>query len=167
MSLPIDHDALATYLNDHLAASVGALDLFKQIEEAHASDPIGRELAPLRAALEEDQQLLRAIIESIGATESSVRQAAAWLGEQVARIKLGPDTDSYSGLKLLEAFDVLALGFGGRSALWRTLAHLRFDPPAGSSADFSQLAARVQQHMGVMERLRLEAAVRALTSAAI
>jgi hypothetical protein len=47
------------------------------------------------------------------------------------------------------------------------LAHLRFDPPAGSNADFRQLAERVQQHLGVMERLRLEAAVRALASPAI
>jgi hypothetical protein len=162
MSQPIDRNSLGIYLNDHLAASVAALELIGRMEKAHAESPLGNWMASLRETLEQEQAVVCALIDSIGATESPVRKAVAWLGEKVARLKVGPGTDDASGLMLFEALEALSLGFWGRGALWRTLTHVGIQAPAGTEADFPALARRAEQQLAAMDHLRLEASMTAL-----
>ena len=72
--------ALRTYLNDHLAGSVAAVELLDHLADLH-SDPEGKRFfTELRAEVEEDQEVLQQLLETVGGKESAVRKAAAWNG---------------------------------------------------------------------------------------
>ena len=47
---------LATYLNDHLAGSVVALEMLEHLERAHAETPVASFALWLRAEIAEDRQ---------------------------------------------------------------------------------------------------------------
>jgi hypothetical protein len=74
--------SLTTYLDDHLAGSVAALELLDHLLALHS----GAEREPfteLRTEIQEDQQVVRELLEQLGEKESSVRKAAAWLSEKL------------------------------------------------------------------------------------
>ncbi len=68
---------LATYLNDHLAGSVAAVELLTSLEASQANMGIGRFLAELRTEVEADQQKLESLMERLQIQVSRPRQAAA------------------------------------------------------------------------------------------
>ncbi len=158
-----DRAALLVYLNDHLAGSMVALTLMGRICAAHADSDLGALLTTLRAEVEEEQTLLRALVTSAGGTESTLAQAVAWVGEKLSRRKIGPGTADDSGLVLFEALELLTLGFVGRQALWRTLAELARVTGIRSDTDFAALVRRTESHLSALESLRLRAAMTALT----
>src|SRR5688572_29804015 len=110
---------LATYLNDHLSGATAALELLEHMEKAH------EELAPflrkLRHDIELDRKELEALMGRLGATRGAVRQAAAWVAEKFARLKMKVDDPSGTKLKLLESLEAVAIGIHGKGALWRAL----------------------------------------------
>jgi hypothetical protein len=53
---------IATYLNDHLAGSVVALELLEQMEAEHAGTPLEHFLAELRADIAADGQELESLM---------------------------------------------------------------------------------------------------------
>ncbi len=74
---------LTTYLNDHLAGSVAALELLDDLV-AHPAEPDDRAyFTELRSDIAADQDVLRALLSEIGSGESSVRKAAGWLAEKL------------------------------------------------------------------------------------
>ncbi|HEX9444233.1 MAG TPA: hypothetical protein VGA73_08925, partial [Candidatus Binatia bacterium] len=80
---------LATYLNDHLAGSMAALEHLRDLEQtAPAMAPA---LAELRCDIESDRKALESLIHRLGLTESRARQAGAWLAEKAARLKMRVD----------------------------------------------------------------------------
>ena len=53
---------IATYLKDHLAGGVAALELLEQLEEGHTGTPLERFFAELRADVAADRQELEAVM---------------------------------------------------------------------------------------------------------
>jgi len=162
MNTAVDRDALTTYLNDHLAGSVAALDLMDHLAEGEQEPGFEAWLAELRADVKQEQRTLQELVDSIG-SENPVAQAMAWMGEKMARIKVGRSAADPASLRRFEALEALALGFCGRRMLWRTLAHLAEHSPLRSGLSFDELAARVEPHIAALEKLRLQAALDALT----
>src|SRR5436190_11587449 len=113
---------LATYLSDHLAGAVVALELLEHLGNVHA----GTELAAFFARLREDILADRAELESLtgraGGSTGTVRAAVAWLGEKAARLKLRMDDAAGGDFRLLEAVELVAIGIDGKRALWLALA---------------------------------------------
>ncbi|MGH7792081.1 MAG: hypothetical protein ACREOB_07160 [Thermodesulfobacteriota bacterium] len=93
------NDNLATYLNDHLAGSVAALELLAYLEEQHAGTPVER----------------------LDIVQSRPRKATAWLAEKITQIKLRLDDPTGGALRLLEGLEAVAIGIEGKRALWRAL----------------------------------------------
>jgi len=82
---------LGTYLNDHVAGSVLALELLDHLIDL--PEALDRKLlAQLRAEIQEDQDVLRQLLRSLGAKESTARKAAAWLTEKLG-CALRPEHD--------------------------------------------------------------------------
>ncbi len=159
----IDRDSLHTYLNDHLAASVAALDLMGRIANAHAGTPLGNTVARLQGEVSVEQETLRTLVQEVGGTESATKRVAAWVGEKVSRLKIGPGQKDESGLELFEALEALAIGFWGRGTLWRTLDRVRQEAPLPDTIDFAKLARQAATQLDELEVVRLEAALVALT----
>lgn len=159
----VDRATLARYLADHLAGSVAALGLVERVSVVHAETPLGSTLGQLLAELQREQGLVRGLLESLGATESPLANGVAWLGERFSRLKIGPGTDDASGLMLFEALELLSAGFWGRRSLWRALAHLEQQVPGVTTIDCVAMADRAEAQIEILERLRLDASVAALT----
>ena len=150
-------DALTTYLNDHLAGSVAAIELLDHLRELSRGTERERVLAILQSEIEEDQAVLLGLLHESGGKESRVRKAAAWLTEKLGEAKLKLDDPGSGSLRLLEALETLGLGILGKLALWRALEAAREEVPQLRKADFAKLKSRAQaQHDRVdAERLRV------------
>jgi hypothetical protein len=149
--------ALLTYLNDHLAGSVAALELLDLLRDT--SRPGEREsYIRLQSEVEEDQQVLKGIIHRLGGKESRVRKAAAWLTEKVGRAKLQLDDPGDGELRTLEALETLGLGIQGKLALWRALEMVEGAMPEFGALDFPGLQRRALDQFERVDRLRRQAA---------
>ena len=157
---------LATYLNDHLAGAVGAIELMAHVEHAYDGHPAAAALGPLRRDIEADRDALRAIIERLDVHEKALRKAAGWLGERLLRLKLRVDDPAGGALRLFESLETIALGLEGKRTLWHALAAVAPSVPALQGVDYDRLIARAQAQRGMVEPLRLDAAREAFTAAA-
>jgi hypothetical protein len=144
---------LHTYLNDHLAGSVAAIELLDNLIGHHSEDRFGKFFSDLRDDIHADQEKLRDLIGKVGGKESALRKVAGWVSEKFGRVKIGDTDDS---AELLQALEGLALGVTGKQLLWRSLAAIAPNFPALQGTDFSELEKRAQEQFGRVETLRIE-----------
>lgn len=156
------NEHLATYLNDHLAGSVVALELLEHLETEHAGKSLERFFADLRGDVAQDAEQLEALMERLGVARSRTRQASAWLSEKVAQVKLWVDDPHGGEFRLLQALEFLALGIEGKKSLWDTLAAVADDEPRLRGLDYARLTQRAAEQKATVERERIAAARRAL-----
>ena len=154
---------LGTYLNDHVAGSVLALELLDHLIDLPEA-PDRKLLTQLRIEIQEDQDVLRQLLRSVGVKESTARKAAAWLTEKLGRAKLRIDESGSGELRMLEGLETLALGIQGKLALWRSLATLRDVVPPLKTLDLARLQSRALEQFEQVDRLRLDAVRRILGS---
>jgi hypothetical protein len=155
------HDHLATYLNDHRAGAVAALELLEHLEKAHAGAPIARTVSELRAEIEVDRQTLESLMKRLHVTKSWPRQATAWLAERLAWLKLRLDDSGEGSFRLFESLEAVSLGIEGKLGLWRALAAIAPTVPDVGGLDYEMLIRRAADQRGRAETLRLGAAQRA------
>ena len=150
-------EVFTTYLNDHLAGSVAALELVGHLLESSKGTARENLFVTLKTEIEADQVVLQDLLRQAGGRESKVRRAAAWLGEKLGEAKLKIDDTGTGELALLEALETLALGIQGKLALWRALEAARGRRSEIQKLDLATLKSRaIAQHERVdAERLRV------------
>jgi hypothetical protein len=168
-NVPTDHarfivanESLATYLNDHLAGSVVALELLDHLEEDGAGTAEASLLTDVHADIEADRQELEAFMAQIGIAVSAPKKATGWLVEKLSELKLNLDDAGGGALRRLEALEMVSLGIAGKQALWDALAAAAEDAPELNGLDYARLGQRAETQRGMVERLRLHAAKEAL-----
>jgi hypothetical protein len=149
------HERLNLYLNDHLAGSVGAIELLDNLVEQHSEDRFGKFFRDLGDDIRADQEALRDLVGKIGGKESALRKATGWVTEKIGRYKLGDAQDS---AELIQALEGLALGITGKKLLWRSLGAIASSFAALQGTDFSALEKRAQEQFERVEGLRLQMA---------
>ena len=107
--------ALTTYLQDHLAGAMHAIELLKAIRDHYAGKPLGRFASELLIDIEADRDVLARLTENTGGASGGPKEWASWLAEKVSRLKL--KHDSGDGLGTFEALEFLVLGIHGKRAL--------------------------------------------------
>jgi uncharacterized protein YjeT (DUF2065 family) len=145
---------LDSYLNDHLAGSVSALELIEHWAHLHDGKPLGAFFSEIEAEVRADQNTLRNVMNSLGIKESAVRKAGAWVAEKVGRARLtiaGAEPDS---LGLVLTLEGLILGIVGKKLLWRALAAANLQL---SGYDFEGLRRRAEQQIEQIEAQRVRA----------
>jgi hypothetical protein len=65
---------IATYLNDHLAGAIAAIELLEHLEAAHASTSLAAFLVELRTHIVADRQELEALLGQLQVAESRTRK---------------------------------------------------------------------------------------------
>ncbi|MES2599003.1 MAG: hypothetical protein V4662_26980 [Verrucomicrobiota bacterium] len=145
---------LLTYLTDHLAGSVAALELLDFLISSASSD--SEQLTGLKESIDQDQTLLKELIERVGGGESEFKNAGAWAAEKVL---LGKWKAGDASLGRLEALEVLVLGIEGKLRLWRSL-HV-----VDLGLNLPELEIGARQQIDLVEAMRLQAATDALVNA--
>ncbi len=154
-------EALGTYLHDHHAGSVGAVELVERTIRENEGAPLAARLSRVLEEIRKDQAALEDLIERVGAGQSAVKKAGAWLAEKAGRLKLG-GTDEPGELARLESLELLTVGILGKRALWRALRTVAPKHEALRGMDFDLLERRAVEQHDEVEALRLEAARTAL-----
>ncbi len=149
---------LETYLQDHYAGAVGAIELLEHLSASVGDQPLADFFRRLLAEVRADHRTLHEIMSTLGIEESRLRDAGAWLGEKFGRVKLGFTGDEKSGLRLLQALETLAIGITGKLLLWRALARAQESAPVLQQTDFEHLQARAQEQLDGVEKQRLDTA---------
>lgn len=149
---------LPIYLNDHLAGSLGALQMLEDIIAHHEGKPLEPFLKVLRDDIAADQKELKQLIQYLGIDESSVRKAGAWVAEKLSRAKLGVGDSGEPNLELLQSLESLSLGITGKRWLWHTLGQAAASAPRLSGFDFARLEKRAADQFDRVETQILEIA---------
>jgi len=156
------NEHLATYLNDHLAGSVAAIELIESLESSHEGTPVATFVRQLRADIEADQKELQRLMTSLEISESRTRQASAWLTEKLTSLKLRFDDSEDGNLRLFESLEALSLGIEGKLSLWRALSAVAEASPELRILDYDVLQTRAQEQRERVESKRIEVARRIL-----
>lgn len=154
---------IATYLNDHLAGSVVALELLEYLEKADAASEFQQFFREMRTDITADRRELEGLMQQLNVAVSSMRQAIAWLAEKSTQIKLRLDDPADGSLRFLEAVEGVALGVDGKRALWRALNAAAQRAPELSGPDYARLERRADEQRQRLETVRLQAALAALS----
>jgi hypothetical protein len=149
---------LSSYLNDHLAGSVGALELLDRLIDTYKGKPLERFFRDLRNEIAADQETLKGLIARLGGKESAVRKAGAWIVEKLSRAKIQLSETREGELGLFLALEGLALGINGKRSLWRALATASEAAPHLRGPDYAALEKRAVEQHDRVEAKRLEVA---------
>jgi hypothetical protein len=152
---------LDSYLNDHLAGSVSALELIAHWAHLHKGRPLGVFFSQIDKEIRADQSVLRSLMRRLNIEESSLRKAGAWAAEKVGRVRLMIAGGEQGSLGLVLTLEGLIMGIVGKKLLWRSLAAANLAELNGY--DFRELERRAEQQIERIETERIRAAQLLLT----
>ena len=154
---------LDSYLNDHLAGSISAMELIDHWAEIHKGEPLGSFFVEIQREIEADQDTLRKVMRNLGVDESKVRKAGAWAAEKVGRARLMIAGDEPGRLGLVLTLEGLIMGVTGKKLMWASLAAAKL--PRLSSYNVEQLQRRAEQQIERIEAERISAVREAFSEA--
>jgi hypothetical protein len=158
-------DALPTYLHDHLAGAQFAVELLETIAKEHAADALGAFASGLLREIQADRRVLEGLAEKVGGSASTLKTAAAWLGERAARWKLRHDQHDPFGM--FEAAETLCLGVLGKKSLWAALKAASPRDGRLLGPDYDGLQERADTQYRDLENWRIQLASTALSPTAL
>jgi len=153
---------LDSYLNDHLAGSISALELIAHWAKVHKGEPLGSFFVETEREIKADQDTLRDVMRTLGVEESKVRQAGAWAAEKVGRARLMIAGDEQGSLGLVLTLEGLIMGVTGKKLMWRALAAAKL--PGLNSYNFEPLQRRAEQQVERIEAERISAVCQAFAA---
>jgi hypothetical protein len=139
---------LRTYIEDHLAGSVAALQMLDDLVSDEPEGVWAVELARLKDEIAADKDVLRNALHRLDGSESTIKEAGAWVAQKMMRGKLNKGQP----LAVLEALEMLSLGMEGRLRLWRALRVVDL------GLDLPTLEKRAADQLRQVEAMRMEAA---------
>ena len=146
---------LDSYLNDHLAGSVSALELLEHWVRVHDGEQLADFFRDIKAEVRQDQEKLREVMHSLGIEESNVRQAGAWAAEKVGRVRLMIAGDEPRSVGLMLTLEGLIMGVTGKKLMWRALAAANL--PQLNGYHFEEVQRRAEQQIERLEAERMRA----------
>ncbi|MDX6630875.1 MAG: hypothetical protein QOH00_3121 [Gaiellales bacterium] len=162
MTTDTDHDALRTYLNDHLAGSTLGADHARQLEEMLDGEPEAQTMADVANEIDEDREILLGLMGRLGASKNPVKAATAWVAEKAGRIKFSGVSSQNRALGIFLALETMSLGVEGKRDLWIALRTIATDVPELGTVDLDDLIARAESQRSRLETMREKFARRAL-----
>lgn len=153
---------LGTYLNDHLAGSVAGAERFARLAAALAHSPAGPALARIAGEVAEERDELRSIIESLDLRpQNRVKQASAWVGEHVSRLKASRRSLRRRRTDALLEVELLRSALVGKLGVWQVLEDLG-DVPGVERSRMTELRARTLEQVATMDEVHAQVRARVL-----
>ena len=154
---------LDSYLNDHLAGSISALELIAHWVKVYKGEPLGSFFLETEREIKADQDTLRDVMRALGIEESKMRQAGAWVAEKVGRARLIIAGNEPGSLGLVLTLEGLIMGVTGKKLMWAALAAAKLPPL--NTYNFEQLQRCAEQQVERIEAERMSAIRQAFTGA--
>ena len=151
---------VSTYLNDHLAGSAGAIDLLSALRGHSRTGELRADLDAVTTEIKEDRDALLDVMERLGVTVGTVKQAGARVGEKLMRVKSSNVVTGDQDLSRLLELEALCVGIAGKKAGWLALQATSNSSLAG--VGFDRLIARADHQRDRLEPHRLQAAATTL-----
>lgn len=155
-------DRLAIYLNDHLAAATGAVELSRRAANSNHNNDFGAVLDELARAIRDDRELLVDVMTRLAIKPDRIKGSSAWLAEKLGRLKLNGELTRYSPLSRLEELELLELGVAGKLGCWDALQRALADDPRLRGVDLPAAIKRARAQRTSLQRLRRRSAGEAL-----
>ena len=154
---------LDSYLNDHLAGSISAMELIGHWAKVHKGESLGSFFVEIEREIKADQDTLRDVMRSLGVEESKVRKAGAWAAEKLGRARLMIAGDEPGRLGLVLTLEGLIMGVTGKKLMWIALAAAKL--PRLKSYNLEQLQRSAEQQLERIEAERISAVRQAFSEA--
>jgi hypothetical protein len=156
-------EALAVYLNDHLAGSAAGLELASKLRDNNQGTELGKVMVALHRDIAADRDTLEELMRHLELKRHQIKEAAGWMLEKVSRLRLNPAlTGSAELTRMLEA-EALSLGIEGKLSMWLALKEAAAGDPRLAAADYDRLIERARGQRRALEPHRLAAAVVSFT----
>lgn len=120
---------LRTYLNDHLAASKGGIELAKRCLGSNQGTELARYLETFLREVTDERQDLRRLMSRLGFPEAQPKVIGAVLAERIGRVKLNGQLLGYSDLSRLVELEGLTAGVRAKMSMWESLQSITDEHP--------------------------------------
>ncbi|MPV36980.1 NAD-dependent epimerase/dehydratase family protein [Georgenia subflava] len=148
----IERDLLGLYLSDHLTGATAGLSRVRRMAQAYADTSLAPDLERLARDIAAERELLEQLFTTLGLHRRPHRQAAAWVGEHVGRLKLNGRLTSRSPMSVQLEIELMRSAVVGKLGVWQTLTELA--PELGLPRErFAALADQAREHAAVLDRL--------------
>ncbi|GAA1392285.1 hypothetical protein [Luteococcus peritonei] len=146
-------ELVTTYLQDHHAGSSAGVEGFERVAEQHGDPEVRAAVARLAQQIREDQDSLQQIMDTVGASSSTIKDVAGWVGEKVARLKPNERIAERSPLSDVLELEALVMAVHAKGLLWKGL--LAVDDERLDAGQLQRLADRADAQREELDRLRL------------
>lgn len=158
----IGRDLLELYLSDHLTGATAGVNRISRMAADFIDTPVYGLLGQMAEQITAERDFLAQLINDLGMQRKPYRQAVAWVGERVGRLKLNKRAVERSPMTLLLEADLMRgavqAKMGGWEALLSHAEDLGLDPGV-----FEQLIDDAKQQLKNLEEVHAYAAPRAFT----
>jgi hypothetical protein len=153
-----NRDLLAVYCNDHLAASVGGIELVRRMLGEHRATDHEGPLTQLLGELQDEKASLETQMRNVGFPVRSYKQALLWVGEKVSRAKLNGRLLTRSPLSDLVEFEFLASAVRGKRSGFETLREVAEVEPRLDKAELDRLIEQADRQLVWLTHTRRDVA---------
>lgn len=148
----------AIYLQDHLAAATGGLELFKRAAKSQLDPQRKTALARLAGEIGADRDTLTGLMDQLGVARPPLRVAAGWVAEKVGRLKPNGTLLRRSPLSDVIELEAMRAGVAAKTDLWLLLQRLSTTDERLQATDFERLLGRARSQYDELGELHLSAA---------
>ena len=156
---PKNRELLAIYCNDHLAASIGGIELVSRMLGTHRGTDHEGPLEQLLDELRDERSSLEAMMRAMEFPVRQYKLAAAWAAEKLARAKLNGHLLGRSPLSDLVEFEFLASAVRGKRSGFETLRSVAEVESRLDAAELDRLIAQANRQYEWLTRTRRQVAV--------
>ena len=156
-------EALAAYLNDHLAGAAAGIELAEKLLDNNQGTELGQVMATLHADISEDRDALKELMRHLDLDRHPVKEAAGWMLEKVSRLRLNPAMTGSAELTRMQEAEALSLGIEGKLSMWLALKEAAATDRRLAVTDYDHLIERARGQRRALEPHRLAAAVASFT----
>ncbi|WP_182354277.1 NAD-dependent epimerase/dehydratase family protein [Flaviflexus huanghaiensis] len=128
----VTKDLVELYLSDHLTGATAGTERIERMEKDFVDTPVYTQISQVADKIRRERALLEQIIHDLGFKQKVHRQAAAWVGEHVGRLKMNNRVLTRSPMTLVLETELMRSAVIGKLGSWQALhdnAHdLGLDP---------------------------------------
>lgn len=155
---------LEIYLADHWAGAGAGTNLAWRLAGNNSRTRWAQSLDEVATRIEEDDQTLEEMRDSLGISGGTWKRSLAQAGERLSRLKLNGRLIGYSPLSRVVETEALIAGVSAKRLLWTALAAAVADEPVLATYDLAGLEQRADEQLAVLRRFHREAVAGAFTT---